>query len=87
MFDTQSGITIKYALKEGNKCADFFAKFGVSSYVNLLAHVSSPEDIHDLLRIDVMKTFFLHAQLLFLVSFFFLTSLKENVHKSKKRSV
>jgi hypothetical protein len=78
MFDTQSGITIKYALKEGNKCADFFAKFGVSSYVNLLAHVSSPADIH---------AFFLHAQFLFLVSFFFLTSLKENVHKSKKRHV
>ncbi|GAU28080.1 hypothetical protein TSUD_223210 [Trifolium subterraneum] len=55
---SQINISLYHTLRECNQCADFFAKLGVSSDADYLTHVSSPEDIHDLLRNDAMRIFF-----------------------------
>ncbi|MCI50277.1 glucan 13-beta-glucosidase, partial [Trifolium medium] len=50
--------SLYHTLREGNQCADFFAKLGATSDVDFLTHASPPEDIRDLLRNDALGTLF-----------------------------
>ncbi|GAU22830.1 hypothetical protein TSUD_281970 [Trifolium subterraneum] len=43
---SQTNVSLYHTLREGNQCVDFFAKLGVSSDVDYLTHVSSPEGLH-----------------------------------------
>ncbi|GAU50506.1 hypothetical protein TSUD_409810 [Trifolium subterraneum] len=52
-------VSLCHTLREGNQCADFFAKHGASSDVDLFIHASPPEGILDLLRSDAAGTFLL----------------------------
>ncbi|KEH39777.1 hypothetical protein MTR_1g009970 [Medicago truncatula] len=54
-----SNITVCHTLGEGNQCADFLAKFGASSDVDLLIYVSPPYGLLNLIRSDANGTFFL----------------------------
>jgi hypothetical protein len=56
---SQSNISLYHTLREGNQCADFFAKLGASLDVDFLTHAFPPEGIRDLLRNDAIRTFFL----------------------------
>jgi hypothetical protein len=58
---SQTNGTLHHTLREGNQCADFFAKLGASSDVDLLTHSSPPEGLRELLRNDAMRTFFPRA--------------------------
>jgi hypothetical protein len=55
---SQTNVSLYHTLKEGNQCANFFAKLGASSDADFLTHASPSEDIHDLLRNDTMKILF-----------------------------
>jgi len=48
----QNNITICHTLWEGNQCADFMAKFGALSNVDLLIHPSPLDDMTSLLKVD-----------------------------------
>jgi ribonuclease HI len=39
---SQTNVSLYHTLREGNQCADFFAKLGASSDVDFLIHVSPP---------------------------------------------
>jgi ribonuclease HI len=52
-------FTLHHSLREGNKCADFMAKLGVSTDVELSLHSSLPEDLLPLLRTDELGACFL----------------------------
>jgi hypothetical protein len=56
---SQTNVSLHHTLREGNQCADFFAKLGASSDADFLIHTSPPEAVRDLLRNDAMGTFFL----------------------------
>jgi hypothetical protein len=56
---SQTNVSLHHTLREGNQCADFFAKLGASSDADFLTHASPPEGVRDLLRNDAMGTFFL----------------------------
>jgi hypothetical protein len=56
---SQSNVSLHHTLREGNQCADFFAKLGAISIVDFLTHASPPEGVRDLLQNDTMGTFFL----------------------------
>jgi hypothetical protein len=56
---SQTNVSLHHTLREGNQCADFFAKLGASSDTDFLTDASPPEDVRDLLRNDAMGTFFL----------------------------
>jgi hypothetical protein len=57
---SHTDVSLYHTLKEGNQCADLFAKFGNFSNANFSTHVSSPEAVHDFLKNDAIITFFLH---------------------------
>jgi len=38
----QINVTVSHTLREGNQCADFMAKLGASSDVDILLHVLPP---------------------------------------------
>ncbi|KAK2392428.1 hypothetical protein QL285_065789 [Trifolium repens] len=56
---SQTNVSLHHTLREGNQCADLFAKLGASSDADFLTHASPPEGVRDLLRNDAMRTFFL----------------------------
>ncbi|GAU45207.1 hypothetical protein TSUD_139120 [Trifolium subterraneum] len=56
---SQISVSLHHTLREGNPCADFFAKLGASSDVDFLTHTSPPEGVRDLLRNDAMRTLFI----------------------------
>jgi hypothetical protein len=56
---SQPNVSLYHTLREGNQCADFFAKLEASSDVDFLTHASPPENIRDLLRNDAIETFFI----------------------------
>jgi hypothetical protein len=56
---SQTNASLHHTLREGNQCADFFAKLGASSDADFLTRASPPEGVRDLLRNDAMGTFFL----------------------------
>jgi ribonuclease HI len=62
----QINVTVSHTLREGNQCADFMTKLGVSSDVDLLLHESPPVDLINLLRSDYVGTLFLFLFLFFL---------------------
>jgi 3-mercaptopyruvate sulfurtransferase SseA len=39
---SQTNISLHHTLREGNQCADFFAKLGVSSDADFLTYASPP---------------------------------------------
>jgi ribonuclease HI len=56
---SQTNVSLYHTLREGNQCADFFAKLGVSSDADFLTHNFPPEGVCDLLKNNTMKKFFL----------------------------
>ncbi|XP_024628936.1 uncharacterized protein [Medicago truncatula] len=54
-------ITLHHTLREGNQCADFFAKLGANSDVHLVVHQSPPADLLPLLRADAIGTVFIRS--------------------------
>ncbi|MCH94411.1 S-like ribonuclease [Trifolium medium] len=56
---SQTNVSLYHTLREGNQCADFFAKLGASSDADFSTHAFPPEGVRDLLRNDAMRTFFL----------------------------
>ena len=54
-------ISLHHTLREGNQCADFFAKFGTNSDADLVIHQSSPADLLPLLRADALGTYFVRS--------------------------
>jgi len=55
----QRNVMIHHTLREGNQCADFFAKLGASSDVEFLQHESPPVNLKNLLQSDAAGIFFL----------------------------
>jgi ribonuclease HI len=55
---SQINVSLYHTLREGNQCADFFAKLGSSSDADFLTHASPAEGVRDLLRNDAMGTLF-----------------------------
>jgi ribonuclease HI len=53
--------TIHHTLREGNYCADFMAKLGATSDIELCVHSSPPHDLLGMLRNDAMGVFFPRA--------------------------
>lgn len=51
-------ISLHHTLREGNQCADYFAKLGANSDAHLVVHQSPPADLLPLLRADAICTFF-----------------------------
>lgn len=51
-------ISLHHTLREGNQCADFFAKFGANSDAALVVHQSPPADLLPLLRADALGIYF-----------------------------
>ncbi|XP_039686543.1 uncharacterized protein [Medicago truncatula] len=52
-------FNLHHSLREGNQCADFMAKLGASSDVELTLHSSPPEDLLPLLRTDELGVLFM----------------------------
>jgi len=50
--------SLHHSLREGNQCADFMAKLGASTDVELTVHPLPPEGFLRLLRTDQMRNFF-----------------------------
>jgi len=56
----QGNVMVKYhTIKEGNQCADFFAKLGASSDVEFLRHESPSVNLKNSLQSDVAEIFYL----------------------------
>jgi len=55
---TTSNFSIHHTLKEGNQSADFMAKLGAASDIDIVIHSSPPSDLMELLRTDAMGTYF-----------------------------
>jgi len=55
----QGNVVVNYTLREGNQCADFFAKLGASSDVEFLRHESPPVNLKNLLQSDAAGIFYL----------------------------
>jgi len=45
---------VNHALREGNQCADYFAKLDASSDVEFLRHESPPMNLKNLLQSDAL---------------------------------
>jgi hypothetical protein len=56
---SQTNVSLYHTLREGNQCADFFAKLGAFSDASFLTPVSPPKGVRDLLKNDAIRTFFL----------------------------
>jgi len=54
----QTNVTVYHTLREGNQCADFMAKLGASSNIELLLHSSPPNDLMHLITTDAAGSFF-----------------------------
>ena len=54
-------ISLHHTLREGNQCADFFAKVGANSDAELVIHHSPPADLLPLLRADALGTYFVRS--------------------------
>jgi len=52
-------FTLQHSLREGNQCANFFAKFGASNDDDLTIHSNPPEGLLPLLHLDELETPFL----------------------------
>jgi hypothetical protein len=50
---------VNHTLKEGNQCADFFAKLSASSDVEFLWHESYLVNLKNLIQSDAAEIFFL----------------------------
>lgn len=48
-------------LREGNQCADYFAKLGASSDDGLLIQTLPPDDLCPFLKNDAFETLYLRA--------------------------
>ena len=57
----QVNVSLHHTLREGNQCADYFAKLGASSDVDILIHQSPPDDLRPMLRNDASGTLFLRS--------------------------
>jgi len=55
----QVQATISHALREGNHCADFLAKLGATSNIDLIRHDSPPSKLLPLFRNDATGTFYM----------------------------
>jgi hypothetical protein len=55
---SQTNVSLHHTLREGNQCADFFAKLGALSDADFLTHASPLECIRNLLKNDTTGTFF-----------------------------
>jgi hypothetical protein len=55
---SQTNVSLCHTLREGNQCADFFAKLGATSDADFLTHVSPTEGVRDHHRNYAMRTFF-----------------------------
>jgi hypothetical protein len=55
---SQINVSLCHTLREGNQCADFFAKLGATSDADFLTYASPQEGVRDRLRNDTMRTFF-----------------------------
>jgi ribonuclease HI len=65
-------FTLHHSLREGNQCADFFAKLGASNDAELTIHSNPPEGVLPLPQLDELGTPFLRRQLpFFLFAFLF----------------
>ena len=60
LFSTRN-FSIHHCLREGNQCADFFAKLGATSNEEFTSHVTPPNDLIPLIRNDAMGTLFPRA--------------------------
>jgi len=58
---SQLNYSLHHTLREGNQCADFFAKLGAISDANLLLHPTAPDDVRPSLRNDASGTWFLRS--------------------------
>jgi hypothetical protein len=57
---SQTNVSLHHTRREGNQCADFFAKLEASSDADFLTHTSSPKGVRDLLKNNATKTFFVN---------------------------
>jgi len=73
-------FSLQHSLREGNQCADFMAKLGASTDVELTIHSSPPEDLLPLLRTDKLgASFFFFSVAVFSFSLFtFVTKKKKD---------
>ncbi|CAJ2635885.1 unnamed protein product [Trifolium pratense] len=55
---SQSNVSLCHTLREGNQCADFFAKLGASSDADFTNHDCPPEGVQDLLKNDALGILF-----------------------------
>jgi hypothetical protein len=51
---SQINVSLHHTLREGNQCADFFAKLGVSSDADFFIHVSPP-NMDDAIFLRMMR--------------------------------
>jgi hypothetical protein len=82
---SQVNDSLHHTLGEGNQCADFVAKLGASSDADFLIHASPPEGARDLLRNNVMGTFFLREYSFFSV-FLLLPCQKKEIYIIRPQS-
>jgi len=54
----QSNVIVCHTLREGNQCADFYAKLGANSDNELLYHASPPDDLLHLIRMNAVGTLY-----------------------------
>lgn len=54
-------ISLHHTLREGNQCANYFAKLGDNSDAHFVVHQSPPADLLPLLRADAIGTFFVRS--------------------------
>jgi len=74
---------VYHTLREGNQCADFMTKLGVSSNIEFLLHASPPDDWNSLSLMRLELSFLEFSCCFFSCPFLFvLISLV--THKSKK---
>ncbi|XP_024630785.1 uncharacterized protein [Medicago truncatula] len=60
LFSTRN-FSIHHCLREGNQCADLFAKLGATSNEEFTTYVTPPEDLIPLIKNDAMGTYFPRA--------------------------
>ncbi|MCI44059.1 replication protein A1-like protein, partial [Trifolium medium] len=51
---SQNNASLCHTFREGNQCANFFAKLGASSDADFSSHDSPPEGVRDLIRNDAI---------------------------------
>lgn len=57
----QLNCLLLHTLREGNHCADYFAKLGARSDASIFLHSSPPDDLRPLLRNDATGTLFMRS--------------------------